>query len=57
LHIYFRQWRERQKEEIAKRDASSAEKKNEAIARANKAIDDFYKEYNVKKERNIAQNK
>ncbi|KAH8929082.1 hypothetical protein BT69DRAFT_1346182 [Atractiella rhizophila] len=53
----IREWRVRQSKEIAARDEASAAKKEEVIAKAEKAIDDFYREYNVKKERNIAQNK
>ncbi|KAF8317273.1 clathrin light chain [Cantharellus anzutake] len=53
----IRKWRERQEEEIRRRDEASAAKKRETISNAEKAIDDFYKEYNQKTERNIKQNK
>ncbi|GAA97191.1 uncharacterized protein L969DRAFT_42397 [Mixia osmundae IAM 14324] len=50
-------WRAKQAEEIKERDARSAEKREETITRAQKAIDDFYKNYNEAKEKNIASNK
>ncbi|KAJ1033235.1 hypothetical protein NDA13_001232 [Ustilago tritici] len=52
-----RQWRESQKEAIAKRDAEEERKKAEAISKAEQDIDNFYAEYNAKKEKNIAANK
>lgn len=52
-----RQWRESQKEAIAKRDAEGERKKAEAISKAEQDIDNFYAEYNAKKEKNIAANK
>jgi len=53
----IRQWRQKQEEEIAKRDEASAAKKRETIAKAEQSIDDFYKQYNSKIERNVKQNK
>jgi len=53
----IRKWRERQEEEIRRRDEASATKKQKTIADAEKAIDDFYAEYNQKAERNIKRNK
>lgn len=53
----IRAWREKQKEDIAKRDAASAERKEEIIRKAEKAIDDFYATYNQKKEKQISANK
>ena len=50
-------WREKQKEDIAKRDAASAERKEDIIRKAEKAIDDFYATYNQKKEKQISANK
>lgn len=50
-------WRESQKDAIAKRDAESERKKAEAISKAEQDIDNFYSEYNAKKEKNIAANK
>ncbi|CBQ70728.1 related to CLC1-clathrin light chain [Sporisorium reilianum SRZ2] len=52
-----RQWRETQKDAIAKRDAEGERKKAEAISKAEQDIDSFYAEYNAKKEKNIAANK
>lgn len=52
-----RQWRETQKDAIAKRDAEAERKKAEAISKAEQDIDNFYAEYNAKKEKNIAANK
>ena len=52
-----RQWRESQKDAIAKRDAEGERKKAEAISKAEQDIDNFYAEYNAKKEKNIAANK
>lgn len=51
------EWRLKQEEEIRRRDEASAQKKRETIAKAEQAIDDFYKEYNTKIERNVKQNK
>jgi hypothetical protein len=53
----YREWREKQSEEIAGRDERSSERKEEIICKAEKAIDDFYANYNSKKERTIAKNK
>jgi hypothetical protein len=55
--VICRQWREKQAEEIAARDARSKEKRQETIARAEQSIDQFYEEYNAKKERTIRENK
>ena len=52
-----REWREAQKDAIAKRDAEGERKKAEAISKAEQDIDNFYAEYNAKKEKNIAANK
>lgn len=52
-----RSWRIKQAEEIAVREAESSRKKEETIVKAQNAIDNFYKEYNSKKEKNIATNK
>lgn len=55
--FFHRAWREKQAEEIAKRDEASEKRKQEIIEKAEKAIDDFYATYNQKKEKQIAQNK
>ncbi|POY73533.1 hypothetical protein BMF94_3470 [Rhodotorula taiwanensis] len=53
----IRNWREQQKADIAKREEESARKKEDTIAKARNAIDNYYKDYNSKKEKAIAQNK
>lgn len=53
----IKQWRERQAEEIKARDEAAKQKREEAIARAERAIDSFYEDYNAKKERQIRENK
>ncbi|PWN94217.1 hypothetical protein FA10DRAFT_264779 [Acaromyces ingoldii] len=52
-----RAWRETQGEEIARREAAAERRKGETISKAEQDIDNFYAEYNKKKEKNIAQNK
>ena len=52
-----REWRAKQAEQIAARDAQAAAKREETINKAEGAIDDFYAEYNAKKEKQIARNK
>ncbi|KAI9339730.1 clathrin light chain [Pilaira anomala] len=52
-----RQWREKQKEIIAERDAISEQKKQETINRAREEIDKFYEEYNDKKQKAIEENR
>jgi hypothetical protein len=52
-----REWREKQAEEIARRDAASKATRQETIARAEQSIDKFYEEYNGRKERTIRENK
>jgi len=52
-----RSWREKQAQEIAAREEEYARRKEETIAKARNDIDNFYKEYNAKKEKAIAQNK
>ncbi|KAG9017217.1 hypothetical protein FRB90_001327 [Tulasnella sp. 427] len=53
----IKQWRADQEELIRKRDAESERKRQETISKAEQAIDQFYQDYNAKKERNIAENK
>ncbi|KAA1470431.1 hypothetical protein DENSPDRAFT_836229 [Dentipellis sp. KUC8613] len=53
----IKQWRERQAEEIRKRDEASKTKRQETIAKAERAIDQFYEDYNAKQTRNIKENK
>lgn len=52
-----REWREKQEEAIKARDAETKAKRQETIAKAERAIDTFYEEYTRKKERNIRENK
>ena len=52
-----RSWKVKQADEIAAREAESSRKKEETIVKAQNAIDNFYKEYNAKKEKNISKNK
>ncbi|TFK50932.1 hypothetical protein OE88DRAFT_1660074 [Heliocybe sulcata] len=53
----IKQWRERQAEDIKARDEAAKEKREETIAKAEKSIDQFYEDYNQKKERQIRENK
>lgn len=52
-----RRWREDQEEDIARREATAERKKAETVSKAEQDIDEFYNEYNKKKEKNIAKNK
>jgi len=51
----IKEWRARRDAQKAHRDEMSAEKKAQTIKEAQQAIDDFYDNYNDKKEKNIAQ--
>ncbi len=51
----IKQWRERRDLQLQDREARSEEKKNETIKAAQQNIDDFYENYNLKKEKAIAQ--
>lgn len=53
----IREWRHAQAERIATRSATAERQKGEAISKAERDIDDFYAEYNAKKEKNIKKNK
>ncbi|KAI8092300.1 clathrin light chain [Gilbertella persicaria] len=52
-----RQWREKQAEIIAQRDAESEAKKEEKIKHAREDIDKFYEDYNDKKQKAIEENR
>ncbi|KAI8973505.1 clathrin light chain [Mycotypha africana] len=52
-----RQWREKQKELIAERDAEAEKKREETIKQAREDIDKFYEEYNDKKQKAIEENR
>ncbi|KAI9879783.1 MAG: hypothetical protein M1830_007225 [Pleopsidium flavum] len=51
----IKQWRERRDNAIQHRDEVSATRKAETIKGAQSAIDDFYENYNTKKDKTIAQ--
>lgn len=51
----IREWRERRDMAIQHRDQVSQSKKEETIKAAHQAIDDFYENYNNKKDKTIAQ--
>jgi hypothetical protein len=53
----LRDWREKQAAEIKARDQASEAKRRETIAKAERAIDQFYDEYAAKTKRNIRENK
>lgn len=53
----LREWRHKQADEIARRDAEAERKKGEAVSQAERDIDQFYSEYNAKKEKSIKKNK
>lgn len=50
-----REWRERRDLQIQHRDEVSAGKKAETVKAAQEAIDDFYEQYNNRKDKQIAQ--
>lgn len=51
----IKQWRVRRDAQIAKRAEQLASQKEETIKEAQQNIDDFYENYNTKKDRGIAQ--
>jgi hypothetical protein len=51
----IRQWRERRDLALQEREERSEQKKAETIKEAQRNIDDFYENYNTKKEKMIAQ--
>lgn len=51
----IREWRERTALRIAHQDEQSERKKKENIEKARHAIDDFYENYNLKKDKIVAQ--
>merc|ERR1711939_1290619 len=48
-------WRAKRESEIAGRDEISQSKKESTVKEAQQALDDFYDNYNDKKEKNLAQ--
>ncbi|KAF8483651.1 clathrin light chain-domain-containing protein [Russula ochroleuca] len=53
----IRQWRERQADEINARDERSKTRRQETISKAERAIDQFYEDYNAMRKRQIRENK
>ncbi|KAG6837819.1 hypothetical protein H0H93_016187 [Arthromyces matolae] len=53
----IKDWRKKQEQEIAAREEASKQRRQEAITKAEHAIDEFYEDYTKKKERNIRDNK
>ncbi|EQL02622.1 hypothetical protein G6O67_002318 [Ophiocordyceps sinensis] len=51
----IKEWRERRDEQIAKRAQQFVAQREETIKEAQQNIDDFYENYNTKKEKGIAQ--
>lgn len=51
----IRQWRERRDLGLAERAEKSAQRQQETVKAAQQNIDDFYENYNSKKEKSIAQ--
>jgi hypothetical protein len=54
---FDRQWRERQADEINARDERSKTRRQETISKAERAIDQFYEDYNAMRKRQIRENK
>lgn len=52
--VAIKEWKQRQRLEIERRDEVSESKKNETREKAKRAIDDFYEDYNTKKDDIIA---
>jgi len=53
----IKEWRAKRDAQIARRDELSAQKRDDTIKKAQQDIDDFYDEYNNKKEKGLAQTK
>ncbi|TQS36705.1 hypothetical protein Golomagni_02835 [Golovinomyces magnicellulatus] len=51
----IKQWRERRNLDLSERAARSEEQKQETIKNAQQNIDEFYENYNAKKEKSVAQ--
>lgn len=51
----IREWRERRNLALSEREEKSEQKKQETVKAAQENIDDFYENYNSKKEKTIAQ--
>ena len=57
LILFLSQWREKQAEIIAQRDAEAEAKKEEKIKHAREEIDKFCEDYNDKKQKAIEENR
>ena len=53
----LRSWRERQADDVARREAQAERERAEAVSRAEREMDEFYDNYRVQKEKNIKKNK
>ena len=53
--LLHRQWRERRDLALQHRTETAAKKKEETVKAAQQSIDDFYENYNNKKDKSIAQ--
>lgn len=53
----IREWREKRDAQIAKRDEISSNKKAETVKAAQEAIDEFYENYNNRRDKQVAQTK
>ncbi|KZV89984.1 hypothetical protein EXIGLDRAFT_720805 [Exidia glandulosa HHB12029] len=53
----IKEWRAKQQEQIAAREEAAKRKRDDTIAKAEQSIDDFYRDYNEKKRKQIAANK
>ena len=51
----LRQWREQRDAQIQRRDEVSASKKSETVKAAQEAIDEFYENYNNRKDKQVSQ--
>lgn len=51
----IREWREKRDAQIAHRDEVSAQKKAETVKAAQEAIDEFYENYNNRRDKQVAQ--
>lgn len=54
FHLHDRQWRESRDLDLRRRDETSAAKKADKTEQARKDIDEFYENYNRKKDKSIA---
>jgi Clathrin light chain len=55
MSLFIRQWRESRDLALQQREEKSAKRKAETIKSAQIALDDFYENYNTKKDKSISQ--